>query len=259
MPYLPDLSLEEALMDIGNALVFTSDRESNVRLFRDLMRRRCQQIAKKASVKIKTEAGVDACSDKQASSEDADVREKSPQPKKRFKIESSSSLGERSKENLPDTNTNTSDLLRAASVYRNQDDDDELEVVSSWRPTARGSKAMSLTQDKHLPQIAQQQSKNASSSTPAAHLTEASSSSSKPVTVKSFTSLMQDTKINKSKSLELLCSICGTQSIDPCAGRCGHVCCSACWVPWLRINKTCPICRKECTHETVSRLRLKSS
>ena len=226
MPYLPDLSLEEALMDMGSALVFTSDRESNVRLFRELMRRRCQQIAKKASVKIKTEPALtDASSDKQASGEDAEVREKSPQPKKRFKIESSSSV-ERSKENIADTNT--SDLLRAANVYRNQDDDDdELEVVSSWRPTARGSKAMSLTQDKQSLQIAQQQIKNASSSSQS---TEAPSSS-KSLTAQSFTLLMQDTKIKKSKPLKLLCSICGTQSIDPCAGRCGHVCCSACWVP----------------------------
>ena len=208
LPYLPDLSLEEALMDMGSVLIFSGDRETNVRLFRELMRRRCQQIAKKASVKIKTEPGADARSDKQAPIEDAEMSEKSPQPKKRFKIESSSSV-ERSKENLPDTNTNTSDLLRAANVYRNQDDDDDdLEVVSSWRPTARGSKAMSLTQDKQSLHIAQQQFKNASTSssstTSSSHIAEASSSSSKSLTAQSFTLLMQDTKIKKSKPLELL-------------------------------------------------------
>ncbi|KAJ1401580.1 hypothetical protein B484DRAFT_317489, partial [Ochromonadaceae sp. CCMP2298] len=45
------------------------------------------------------------------------------------------------------------------------------------------------------------------------------------------------------KSKQFSCGACHEAAEAPCAGRCGHVCCQVCWTKWLRVKKSCPICR----------------
>jgi len=53
------------------------------------------------------------------------------------------------------------------------------------------------------------------------------------------------------------CGVCTEQPSLPCAGRCGHICCQLCWVKWLQINATCPMCRAPADKNSVTRLIMK--
>ena len=54
------------------------------------------------------------------------------------------------------------------------------------------------------------------------------------------------------------CGVCTERPSLPCAGRCGHICCQACWVKWLQINATCPMCRAPADKNSVTRLIMKA-
>ena len=54
------------------------------------------------------------------------------------------------------------------------------------------------------------------------------------------------------------CGVCTERPSLPCAGRCGHICCQTCWVKWLQINATCPMCRAPADKNSVTRLIMKA-
>lgn len=58
-------------------------------------------------------------------------------------------------------------------------------------------------------------------------------------------------------STSLTCSVCSSRAVVPCAGRCGHVCCEHCFSTWLKIKKTCPVCRQPTLPTDVSRIIVK--
>ena len=39
------------------------------------------------------------------------------------------------------------------------------------------------------------------------------------------------------------CLVCKNVALEPCAARCGHICCENCWIRWLKVKETCPLCR----------------
>jgi hypothetical protein len=48
----------------------------------------------------------------------------------------------------------------------------------------------------------------------------------------------------KSKKALFACSVCKEKLLKPCAASCGHICCEKCWLQWLKVKSTCPICRE---------------
>lgn len=55
----------------------------------------------------------------------------------------------------------------------------------------------------------------------------------------------------------LTCGVCKEKALDPCAGRCGHVCCQVCWTKWLKVNASCPMCRAPADKNSVTRIIIK--
>jgi peroxin-10 len=55
----------------------------------------------------------------------------------------------------------------------------------------------------------------------------------------------------------LKCIICSEPSTNPCAARCGHICCQNCWLAWLKQKNACPLCRQEASINTITRIKLK--
>lgn len=55
----------------------------------------------------------------------------------------------------------------------------------------------------------------------------------------------------------LSCLICKEKASEPCAGRCGHVCCQVCWTKWLKVKETCPLCRGPVDKNSVTRIIIK--
>jgi hypothetical protein len=53
------------------------------------------------------------------------------------------------------------------------------------------------------------------------------------------------------------CTVCKEVATDPCAARCGHVCCQVCWTRWLKVNSSCPLCRKHADVNSVTRIIVK--
>ena len=62
---------------------------------------------------------------------------------------------------------------------------------------------------------------------------------------------------NANKSLE--CVICKADNKEPCAAKCGHIACHHCWVRWLKVSKTCPLCKIPCTTTSLRKLNFISS
>lgn len=58
-------------------------------------------------------------------------------------------------------------------------------------------------------------------------------------------------------SNKLVCAICKEKATNPCAGRCGHVCCQDCWTKWLKVNSSCPLCRAPADRTSVTRIIIK--
>ena len=58
-------------------------------------------------------------------------------------------------------------------------------------------------------------------------------------------------------SNKLVCAICKEKATNPCAGRCGHVCCQECWTKWLKVNSSCPLCRAPADRTSVTRIIIK--
>lgn len=44
-------------------------------------------------------------------------------------------------------------------------------------------------------------------------------------------------------SKKYVCTVCKNDAAEPCAAKCGHICCESCWSQWLRRSETCPCCR----------------
>jgi hypothetical protein len=58
-------------------------------------------------------------------------------------------------------------------------------------------------------------------------------------------------------SSKLTCAVCKEKASTPCAGRCGHVCCQDCWVRWLKVNSSCPLCRAPASTASVTKIIIK--
>ena len=39
------------------------------------------------------------------------------------------------------------------------------------------------------------------------------------------------------------CLVCKSVALVPCGAKCGHICCESCWVRWLKVKESCPLCR----------------
>ena len=67
-----------------------------------------------------------------------------------------------------------------------------------------------------------------------------------------------DNRANRVGSAHLACTVCKEQpATDPCAARCGHVCCLVCWTKWLKVNQSCPQCRQPADANSVTRILVK--
>ena len=54
------------------------------------------------------------------------------------------------------------------------------------------------------------------------------------------------------------CLICKNVALEPCAARCGHICCESCWLRWLKVKETCPLCRAPTLLDQIKKNRKKS-
>ncbi len=69
---------------------------------------------------------------------------------------------------------------------------------------------------------------------------------------------LADNRSNRVGSAHLACTVCKEQpATDPCAARCGHVCCLICWTKWLKVNQSCPQCRQPADSNSVTRILVK--
>jgi len=67
-----------------------------------------------------------------------------------------------------------------------------------------------------------------------------------------------ESRSNRVGSANLACTVCKEQpATDPCAARCGHVCCQVCWTKWLKVNQSCPQCRQPADVNSVTRIVVK--
>ena len=48
---------------------------------------------------------------------------------------------------------------------------------------------------------------------------------------------------NPGKLSKYTCPICKEQALDPCAAKCGHICCKECWSRWMAVKQNCPQCK----------------
>jgi hypothetical protein len=72
--------------------------------------------------------------------------------------------------------------------------------------------------------------------------------------------LLPDTNTSRRTivSSKLHCVICQEKATNPCAGRCGHVCCAECWSIWMATKSVCPVCREPMTKDSISKLIIKA-
>lgn len=59
-------------------------------------------------------------------------------------------------------------------------------------------------------------------------------------------------------STRLQCSVCKEVADQPCAAKCGHICCQQCWISWLKVKPSCPICRAPASQQSVARVLIRS-
>lgn len=57
----------------------------------------------------------------------------------------------------------------------------------------------------------------------------------------------------------LQCIMCQETATDAAAARCGHIACEVCWKHWLKVNQSCPLCRKTASASTITRVIVKKS
>jgi hypothetical protein len=57
----------------------------------------------------------------------------------------------------------------------------------------------------------------------------------------------------------IVCGVCRQKDpSDACTSKaCGHICCKSCWVSWLRVNKSCPLCKVTVTEESIRGLNFR--
>lgn len=69
-----------------------------------------------------------------------------------------------------------------------------------------------------------------------------------------------NTAIKSSKDIStksFLCVICKGVPESPCAAKlCGHICCSTCWIQWLKVKQQCPYCKKPATISNLTKIIL---
>lgn len=53
---------------------------------------------------------------------------------------------------------------------------------------------------------------------------------------------------------KLLCIVCKDVATLPCAAKCGHVCCQKCWMQWLKVKATCPLCREPASQQSITHI-----
>jgi hypothetical protein len=71
-----------------------------------------------------------------------------------------------------------------------------------------------------------------------------------------------NTAIKSSKDIltkSFLCVICKGIPESPCAAKlCGHICCSTCWIQWLKVKQQCPYCKKPVTISNLTKIVLQT-
>lgn len=58
---------------------------------------------------------------------------------------------------------------------------------------------------------------------------------------------------------KLQCCVCKETAVQPCAAKCGHVCCQDCWARCLQVKPMCPMCRASTTKDSISKLLVRAS
>ena len=53
-----------------------------------------------------------------------------------------------------------------------------------------------------------------------------------------------------------VCLVCNSIAAEPCAARCGHICCEPCWSQWLSRKQTCPYCRAPTTMQQIKKITI---
>ena len=53
-----------------------------------------------------------------------------------------------------------------------------------------------------------------------------------------------------------VCAVCKSVAEEPCAARCGHICCETCWTQWLKRQQTCPCCRAPTTLQQIKKITI---
>jgi len=62
-----------------------------------------------------------------------------------------------------------------------------------------------------------------------------------------------------SNTKSFLCVICKEVPDSPCAAKlCGHICCSTCWLQWLKVKQVCPSCRKPVSKSNLTKIILEN-
>lgn len=56
-----------------------------------------------------------------------------------------------------------------------------------------------------------------------------------------------------------ICLVCNSIAAEPCAARCGHICCEPCWSQWLSRKQTCPYCRAPTTMQQIKKITIVKS
>jgi hypothetical protein len=57
-------------------------------------------------------------------------------------------------------------------------------------------------------------------------------------------------------STKYVCTVCKNDAAEPCAAKCGHICCESCWSQWLRRSETCPCCRAPTVLQQIKKITI---
>jgi Zinc finger, C3HC4 type (RING finger) len=60
-------------------------------------------------------------------------------------------------------------------------------------------------------------------------------------------------------SKKYVCTVCKNNAAEPCAAKCGHICCESCWSQWLRRSETCPCCRAPTLLQQIKKITIVKS
>ena len=58
----------------------------------------------------------------------------------------------------------------------------------------------------------------------------------------SLSSMLSSNEGGRVSAATRSCGICKCAASEPCAARCGHICCRVCWARWLAVKLCCPFC-----------------